>query len=176
MSGPWRDNEQPCESRCSNAKQRHINSSINSSYIIREPDKLITYQGDCVAPIEIGQILIQQLRKLNNIGVLQNTHQFPPHLGKQSTSHIVKTTKINHKEEASVLLPYDEVSNPCDNLKIVDTPLSFTGARGLVKCKLFVLTLHEEESTWFNALMPRSIDSLNELSMRFTTHFTAIRK
>ncbi|PNY09882.1 hypothetical protein L195_g006441, partial [Trifolium pratense] len=62
------------------------------------------------------------------------------------------------------------------NMYSIVTPSSITmehGARGAVKCKIFVLTLKESTMTWFKGLPKGSIKSWGQLCEEFTAHFTA---
>jgi uncharacterized protein with von Willebrand factor type A (vWA) domain len=71
---------------------------------------------------------------------------------------------------------YDGTTNPDEHVEHLDTVLDYHQVPGVVKCKLFVLTLKGAVMTWFKGVEDSSINSWKELCNEFTSHFTARQK
>jgi len=54
---------------------------------------------------------------------------------------------------------YDATEDLDNHIKTVGTLLSFLSARGLMDCKIFVLTLQAKPLAWFKSLKPLSINA-----------------
>ncbi|GAU45897.1 hypothetical protein TSUD_24990 [Trifolium subterraneum] len=79
-------------------------------------------------------------------------------------------------EKPPTLDKYDGTTDPDEHVQSVETALDYRNLWGSIKCKLFPLSLVRGASTWWRNLLPRSIDSWEELCRTFTAHFTTSRR
>ncbi|MCH83117.1 hypothetical protein A2U01_0003932 [Trifolium medium] len=76
-------------------------------------------------------------------------------------------------EKPPKLETYNGTGDPDEHVEHIDTILDYHGARGGVKCKLFVLTLKGLAMTRFKSLPDKFIRSWSDLCEQFSSHFTA---
>lgn len=67
---------------------------------------------------------------------------------------------------------YNGVRDPDEHVDHIDDRLDYSHANGLMKCKIFVLTLIVSVMTWFKSLQDGSIYSWSDLCEAFNTDFT----
>ena len=66
---------------------------------------------------------------------------------------------------------YDGVKDPLDHLETFKTLMHLQGVPDEIMCRAFPTTLKGPTRIWFNRLTPNSINTFNELSAQFTSHF-----
>jgi len=71
---------------------------------------------------------------------------------------------------------YDVTTDHDEHVEHIDTVLDYHQARGVVKCKQFVLCLKGADMTWSKGLEDNPLNSWKELCDEFASHFTARRK
>ena len=66
---------------------------------------------------------------------------------------------------------YDGAKDPLDHLESFKTLIHLQGVADEIMCRAFPTTLKRLARIWFNRLTPNSIDTFNELSAQFASHF-----
>ena len=66
---------------------------------------------------------------------------------------------------------YDGVKDPLDHLETFKTLMHLYGVPNKIMCRVFPTTLKGVARIWFSRLTPNSINTFQELSAQFTSHF-----
>jgi hypothetical protein len=103
-------------------------------------------------------------------------HDIEPTLKNAFINKIKNYLVPKYLQKPLSIKPYDGTLDPDDHFQTVNPLLSFRGAQGPVKFKLFVLGLQKGDMLRFKNLKPYSINSWSEICKKFKIHFTTSKK
>ena len=83
----------------------------------------------------------------------------------------VNSFPLSQKFRMLQIESYDGVKDPFNHLETFKTLMHLQGVRDEIMCRAFPTTVKGPARIWLNRLTPNSINTFNELSAQFTSHF-----